>query len=135
MLLRFLSSITPVCSLKSLDIIKTPSIKLNINLDNVVRGKFLHNSIDDGPTSTHLLSAKYSKKCEGCLVTQVMFANKIECIGGEAGLHLGQNFDRKREIVLVLGEIFIDISHNILAVANLISKIFNLRISYPRIKC
>ena len=42
--IRFLSSIIWVCSLKPLNIIKTPSIKLNINLGNVVRGKFLHNS-------------------------------------------------------------------------------------------
>ena len=63
-----------------------------------------------------------------------MFANKIECIGGGPGLHLGQNFDRNREIFLVLREIFIDISHHILAVANLISKIFNLAISYTGIK-
>ena len=41
---RFLSPIISVCSLKLLNIIKTPSIKLYINLDNVVRGKFLHNS-------------------------------------------------------------------------------------------
>ena len=81
-----------------------------------------------------MLSAKYSKKCEGCLVTQVMFANKIECIGGGPGLHLGQNFDINRKIFLVPGEIFIDISHHILAVANLISKIFNLAISYTGIK-
>ena len=86
------------------------------------------------PTSTHLLSAKYSKKCEGCVATQVMFANKIECIGGITGLHLGQNSDRNRKIFLVPGEIFIDISHNMLAVANLISKIFNLPISSSGIK-
>ena len=64
----------------------------------------------------------------------VMFANKIECIGWVAGLHRGQNFDRNRKIFLVPGEIFIDISHHILAVANLISKIFNLAISYSGIK-
>ena len=58
-----------------------------------------------------------------------MFANKIECIGWVAGLDRGQNFDRNRKIFLVPGEIFIDISHNMLAVANLISKIFNLTIS------
>ena len=63
-----------------------------------------------------------------------MFANKIECSAWLAGLHRGQNFDRNRKIFLVPGEIFIDISHHILAVANLISKIFNLAISYTGIK-
>ena len=63
-----------------------------------------------------------------------MFANKIECSAWLAGLHRGQNFDRNRKIFLVPGEIFIDISHNMLAVANLISKIFNLTISSSGIK-
>ena len=63
-----------------------------------------------------------------------MFANKIECIGGVTKFHLGQNFDINRKIFLVPGEIFIDISHHILAVANLISKIFNLTISSSQIK-
>ena len=74
--------------LEPLNIIKTPSIKLKINLDSGVRGKFLHNSrLQTEPLhqpSTLLLSAKHSEESEGWFVTQLLFANRIERIGGQA---------------------------------------------------